>query len=180
MAQNFENPAAGMAAEHSFQEESPRRTVIIVVAIIAALVIGGLFYFLLRKTVVETAPPRLDGAIRAGAADFEKYRAQIPLDEPYADQAKRALGDWVMTLHTTARNLTGKTVTGLEVWGAVVDHDGRPVKERTVVVIPSSVPGRPTELAPNKVINVSITLDRMTDEDDRANIKMAVTAFKFQ
>jgi len=68
----------------------------------------------------------------------------------------------------------------LEVWGAVVDHDGRPVKERTVVVIPSSVPGRPTELAPNKVINVSITLDRMTDEDDRANIKMAVTAFKFQ
>src|SRR5262249_33838672 len=152
----------------------------IVVAIIAALFIGGLFYLLLRKTVVNSAPPRLEGAIRAGFPDFDKYRAQIPLDERYADQAKRAFGDWVMTLHTTARNLTGKTVTGLEVWGAVVDHQGHPVKERTVVVIPSGVPGRPTELAPNKTINVTITLDRMTDEDDRANIKMEVTAFKFQ
>jgi len=169
-----------MPTEHDLQEEKSRRTLIIVVAIIAALIIGGLFYFLLRKTVVVSPPPRLEGAIRAGSPDFEKYRAQIPLDEPSADQAKRALGDWVMTLHTTARNLSGKTITGLEVWGAVVDHDGKPVKERTVVVIPSSVPGRPTELEPNKTINVSITLDRMTDEDDRANIKMEVRAFKFK
>ena len=169
-----------MAAEHSFQEEKSRRALVIVVAAIAALVIGGLFYFLLRKTVVQTPPPRLEGAIRAGSPEFEKYKLQAPLDEPYADQAKRALGDWVMTLHTTVRNLTGKTITGLEVWGAVVDHDGHPVKERTVVVIPSSVPGRPTQLDPNKTIDVAITLDRMTDEDDRANIKMAVTALKFQ
>ena len=180
MTPTLQNRVASMPAEHNFQEEKSRRTLIIVVAIAAALFIGGFFYLLMRKTVVETPPPRLEGAIRAGSPDFEKLRAQIPLDEPYADQAKRALGDWVMTLHTTVRNLSGKTITGLEVWGAVVDHDGRPVKERTVVVIPSAVPGRPAELEPNKTINVTITLDRMTDEDDRANIKMAVTAFKFK
>jgi hypothetical protein len=166
-----------MPTEHSLSEEQPRRVIIIVVAVVAALLIGGLFYFLLRQTVGDNAAPRLEGAIRAGSPDFEKYRAQIVLDPPEADQAKRALGDWVMTLRTTARNFTGKTITGLEVRAAVVDHNGRPVKERTVVVIPA--PGRP-EQEPNKALSISIMLDRMTDEDDRANIKMEITGIKFK
>jgi hypothetical protein len=78
-----------------------------------------------------------------------------------------------MTLQTTARNFTGKTITGLEIRGAVVDHDGKPVKQRTVVVIP----GRQAELDPNKTMRVAILLDGFTDEDDRANIKMEVTGF---
>ena len=171
------NRVADMPTEHSFPEEQPRRTIIIVVAVVAALLIGGLFYFLLRKTVGDNAPPRLQGAIRAGSPEFETYRSRIVLDKPEADQSKRALGDWVMTLHTTARNFTGKTLTGLEVWAAVVDHNGRPVRERTVVVIPA--PGR-NELEPNKTLSISVVLDRMTDEDDRADIKMEVTAFKFK
>ena len=166
-----------MPREHNFPEEQPRRAVIIVVAVIAALLIGGLFYFLLRKTVGDNAPPRLEGAIRAGSPEFEEFRARIVLDKPEADQAKRALGDWVMTLRTTARNFTGKTLTGLEVWAAVVDHEGRPVKERTVVVLP--VAGR-AELEPNKTLSISVLLDRMTDEDDRADIKMEVKGFKFK
>jgi hypothetical protein len=166
-----------MPTEHSFSEEQPRRAIIIVVAVVAALLIGGLFYFLLRKTVGDNAPPRLEGAIRAGSPEFEEYRSRIILDKPEADQAKRALGDWVMTLRSTVRNFTGKTLTGLEIWAAVVDHNGRPVKERTVVVIP--VPGR-TELEPNKTLSVSVLLDRMTDEDDRADIKMEVRAYKFK
>lgn len=169
-----------MAVESTFTEEQPRRKLIVIVAVVAALVIGGIFYFLLRKTVGESAPPRLADAIRAGSPDFDKYRAQIVLDDPVADQSKRALGDWVMTLQTTVRNFTGKTLTGLEVWAAVVDHDGHPVRERTVVMIPSSAPGRPAELEPNRTLKVEVVLDRMTDEDDRANIKMEVRAFKFK
>lgn len=168
---------ANMPTEHSFPEEQPRRIIIIVVAVIAALLIGGLFYFLLRKTVGNNAPPRLADAIRPGSPDFDAYRARIVLDEPVADQSKRALGDWVMTLRTTARNFTGKTLTGLEVRAAVVDHDGHPVRERTVVVIPA---GGREELEPNRTVNISIVLDRMTDEDDRANIKMEITGFKFR
>jgi len=164
----------------TFSEEQPRYTLIIAVAVVAALLIGGLFYFLLRKTVGESPPPRVAGAIRAGSPDFEKYRKQIVLDEPEADQGKRALGDWVMNLNTTVRNFTGKTITGLEIWGAVVDHDGHPIRERTVVVIPSPVPTRPSELEPNKTLSVTIPLDRMTDEDDRANIRMEVRGFKFK
>jgi hypothetical protein len=78
-----------------------------------------------------------------------------------------------MTLHTTVRNLTGRTITGLEMHAAVVDHQNQPVKERTMVIIP----GRLSELEPNKTLYVPITLDGMGDDDDRANIKMEVTGF---
>ena len=44
------------------------------------------------------------------------------------------------------------------------------MKERTIVVIP----GKQDELAPNKTLAVSVLLDRMTDEDDRANIRMDI------
>jgi hypothetical protein len=59
---------------------------------------------------------------------------------------------------------------------AVVDYDGKPVKQRIVVVIPERLP----ELAPNKTLPVAVKLDGMSDTDARANIKMEVTGFKFK
>ena len=162
-----------MPAEHSIPEEKPKRTLIIVVAVIAAVVIGGFFYLLLRKAVAPNPSPFLQGAIRRGSPEWDKYSKLIALDDPEADEAKRALGDTVMTLQTTVRNFTGRTITGLEVRGAVVDHDGKPVKERTLVVIP----GRQPELDPNKTMRASILIDGFSDDDDRANIKMEITGF---
>ncbi len=163
-----------MPAEHSIPEEQPRRTLIIVVAVVAAILIGGFFYLLLRTTATSNQPPRLANAIRAGSSDFEKYQKRIALDEPEADESPRALGDIVMTLSTTARNFTGRTITGLEIKGAVVDHNGKPVKENTVIVIPiKQVP----ELEPNKTMHVSVLLEGFTDSDDRANIRIEVTGF---
>ena len=162
-----------MPAEHTIPEDKPRRTLIIVVAVIAAIVIGGFFYLLLRKSVAPSPPPTLQGAVRPGSPDWDKYSKLIARDDPEADEAKRALGDTVMTLQTTVRNFTGRTITGLEMRGSVVDHDGKPVKERTLVVIP----GRQPELDPNKTMRVSILIDGFSDSDDRANIKMEVTGF---
>jgi hypothetical protein len=165
-----------MAAEHSIPEEKSGRTLIIVVAVIAAVLIGGFFYLLMRRTVAPTSQPALEGAIRPGSPDWEKYGKLVARDEPEADEAKRALGDTVMTLHTTVRNFTGRTIVGLEMWAAVVDHDDKPVKERTLVVIP----GRQDELDPNKTMKVSMMLEGFTDTDDRANIKMEVRGFKLR
>jgi hypothetical protein len=162
-----------MPAEHSIPEEKSRRTLIIFVAAFAAAFIAAFFYLLMRNAAAPTPPPTLAGAIRAGSPDFEKFSKLIVLDEVEADEAKRALGDTVMSLHATVRNFTGRTITGLEIKGAVVDHSGKPVKERTMVVIP----GRQSELDPNKTMKVSIVLEGFTDSDDRANIKMEVTGF---
>ena len=166
-----------MPAEHSIPEDKPRRTLIIVVAIVAAVLIGGFFYVLFRGTMSgggQTAT--LEGAIRPGSPDWDKYSKLIALDEPEADEAKRALGDLIMTLRTTVRNFTGRTIVGLEMQAVVVDHDNKPVKQRTLVIIP----GRRDELEPNKTMQVGINLEGMTDKDDRANIRMEVTAFRLK
>jgi hypothetical protein len=158
--------------------DDSRRKIIIVVAIVAAVLVAGLFYLLMRAggSAVST-PVRLEGAIRAGSPEFEKYGKLIVCDEPEADQAGRALGDIVMTLRTTVRNFTGRTINGLEVWAAVVDHQGKPVKQRTVVVMPND---RRSELEPNKTMVVEVVLDGMSNTDDRANIKMEVAGFRFK
>jgi hypothetical protein len=154
-----------------------RRSIIIIVAIIAAVAIASIFYLLMRAGGSSNSggPTRLEGAIRPGAPEWEKSKL-ITLDAPEADEAGRALGDIVMTLHTTARNFTGRTLNGLEIRAAVVDHQGQPVKERFIVVVPTRQP----ELDPNRTLIVNIVLDGMTDKDDRANIKMEVTGFKFK
>lgn len=160
--------------------ESQSRILIIVVAVIAALLIAVFFYFLMRATGGGSATPTLQGAIRPGSPEFEQYRSRLVLDEPDATEAPRPLGDIVMTLKTTVRNFTGKTLSGLEVRGAVVDHQDQPVKQRTIVAIPSPAPGGITELPPNKTVEVRIVLDGMTQSDDRANIRMEITGFKFK
>lgn len=153
------------------------RTLIIVVAIVAAVLIAFLFYVLMRAGGRGgTGEPTLQGAIRAGSPQFDEYKSKIFLDEPEATEAKRALGDTVMTLQTTVRNVTGKTLNGLEIRAAVVDYESQPVKERTVVVIPTRQP----ELAPNKTMQVRVMLEGMSDADARANIKMEVTGFRFK
>ena len=154
------------------------RKIIISVAVLAAILLGTLFYFLMRAS---SGPPRVDptleGAIRPGSPEWTQNYQKIVLDAPEATEAKRALGDIVMNLQTTARNFTGRTLAGLEVKGSVVNHDGQPVRERTLVVVPSS---QHAELEPNRTMFVQIRLEGMTDADDRANIKMEVTGFKFK
>ena len=154
------------------------RKIIIIAAIVAALVLATLFYFLMRASSGSpAADPVLQGAIRAGSPEWNENTPKIVLDAPEATEAKRALGDIVMNLQTTVRNFTGRTLSGLEVKGSVVNHQGQPVRERTVLAIPTS---QQAELEPNRTMLVNIRLEGMTDADDRANIKMEVTGFKFK
>jgi hypothetical protein len=162
--------------KHVEEGDQARRSIIIGVAVVAAVAIAVLFYVLMRATGGGTAEPKLEGAIRPGSPEFEQYRSRIVLDEPEAEESKRALGDIVMPLHTTVRNFTGRTLNGLEITGSVLDHQDKAVKSRTVVVIP----GRQSELENNRTLYVTVVLDGMTDKDDRAKIKMEVTAFRFK
>ena len=168
-----------MASEKNIaREDSDRRKIIIVVAVVAVVIIGGLFYLLMRAGSGggPTPPSRLEGAIRAGSPEWDKHSKSIWRDEPVAYDSKPLLGGPVMTFRTTVRNLTGRTINGLEVWVAVVDHQDKPVRERTAVVIPSELH---PELEPNKTMQVAVPLN-FADTDDRANIKMQVSGFRFK
>ena len=156
--------------------DDSRRKIIIGVAVVAAIFIAVVFYFLMRASSGGNVEPVLEGAVRRGSPEFEQNVDKIYLDPPEADEAKRALGDIVMNLQTTARNFSGRTLNGLEVRAAVVDGEGKPVKERTVVVIPTRQP----ELQPNGTMLVVVRLDGMKETDHRANITIEVTGFKFK
>ena len=89
------------------EESASHKTLIIVVAVAAAVVIALFFYVLMRAGGSRgTGEPTLQGAIRAGSPEFEKYKQGIVLEDPEATEGKRALGDWVMTLKTTVRNVS--------------------------------------------------------------------------
>jgi hypothetical protein len=163
--------------EPDLEKDGTRRIVLIAVVIISLLLIGGLIYIAKTPSTGGTGQPQLEGALRAGSPDFEKYKALIKVDDPEATEGARAIGDIVMQLTTTVRNFTGKTITGLEMRGAVVDLQGNPVKERTVIVIPNTFAGI-TELENNKTIPVKINIEGMSKDADRANIKMEVTAIR--
>src|ERR1043166_2177231 len=157
--------------------DDSRRTVIIIVAVIAAVAIAGLFYVLMRASGGGTVEPTLEGAIRPASPEFGQYASKIVLDKPEAYESKRALGDIVMNLQTVVHNFTGRTLSGLEIKGVVVDHQGKPVNQRAVVVLPNS---RQVELENNRSMAVRVMLEGMTDKDDRANIRMEISALKFK
>jgi hypothetical protein len=167
-----------VTSERDLASEKSRRTIVIVVALVAAVAVAGLFYLLMRagKNSAGADTTRLADAIHPGSPEWDKYSPLIALDEPEADEANRALGDIVMTLRTTVRNFTGRTISGLEIRAAVVDHQNQPVRERYVVFVPTKQP----ELAANKTLPVSVVLDGMTETTDRANIKMVVSGFKLK
>ena len=155
-------------------DDNSRRKVIIIVALIAAIIIAIFFYFLMRASSSVRVEPTLAGALRAGSPEFEQYKSKIVVDDPGATEYKQALGGIVMDLDTIVRNFTGRTLVGLEVKGMVVNHQGQPINQRTVVVIPTT---RQPELESNRTMLVQVRLEGMTDQDDRANIKMEVTGF---
>lgn len=162
------------------ETDDSRRIIYIVVGIISVVLIAGLAYWMTRPgTNTGSGPQRLEGALRPGAPEFEQYKSKIVLDKPEATEASRPIGDIVMTLSTTARNFTGRTISGLEIYAAVVDLQGKPVKERTMIVVPNRRTGQ-AELDPNQTLLVPIMLEGMSKEDDRANIKMEVAAIKFK
>ena len=163
--------------DRRLEENDSHRTLIIVVAVAAAVVIALFFYLLMRAGGSSGGgEPRLEGAIRAGSPEFDQYKTQIVLDDPEAYESPRALGDIVMELKTTVRNLSNKTLSGLEIRAVVVDGNGQSVRERTVMVVPT----RQRELQPNKTMDVSIRIDGFKQTDWRANIRMEVAGLKFK
>lgn len=159
------------------EADNTRRTIFIIVALISIVLVAGVIWLIKKvSTTTGSEQPRLEGALRAGSPGFDEANKMVKLDAPEAVEAKRAIGDIVMTLETTVRNFTGKTINGLEIYAAVVDSQGKPVKDRTVIVIPTRQP----ELDNNKTMKVPVMLEGMHDSDNRANIKMEVRAIRFK
>src|SRR5690349_21422520 len=120
-------------------EPEIRWPVILVAGIITSFVVvitaGILHLAATRSYVGRIVEPRLEGAIRRESPIFEQLSEQFVV-ERLAAQAARA-PDTAVEINATVRNATGRTVTGLELRGALLDATNSPLRERTVVVVPT-------------------------------------------
>lgn len=147
----------------------------IVVGIVVVAAILGLVS--LKKSTQEVQVNALEGAFREGSPEFEKYTKKI-IAENDVDNTKESptgMGTIVMSIRGNMLNLTGKTLTGLELKVSVVDQNNKPVKEKTVVVIPKQ---EVEKLDNGKTLPVQVMIEGFGKEDDRAQIRWKVTAIK--
>ena len=80
-----------------------------------------------------------------------------------------------VAMTATVRNNTGRTLSGLELRGAILDSTSPSVRERTVVVIPL----RQKILESGEAINTRILLESIDKDSDRAHLVLEVTAMRF-
>ena len=163
------------------EADAARRKIFIAVGVLTALVVAGLVYWTTRPSGVS-AQPRLEGAIRPESPEWAQWADRVVVEfipDQDAFESPRPAGDIVMTMRPKVRNFTGRTLAGLELKATVVDLEGRPVRERTVIAVPNAAAGR-AELENNKVAEVPITMEGFRKEDVRANIRIDKTAFKFK
>ncbi len=113
--------------------------------------------------------------LRAGSPEFEELSKKITITDKDALESPRPIGDIIMTLQGTVRNFTGRTLTGLEIRGVVVDITGKPIKERTITVLPKDTR---QELENNQTMPVSFNIEGFSKNDPRANFDLQVTGLR--
>ena len=115
--------------------------------------------------------------MRAGSPEFDELAKKITITDKDAYESPRPIGDIVMELKGTIRNFTGRTLNGLELRAVVVDINGKPIKERTLTVLPRD---NHQELDNNQNMPVSIKLEGFSKNDVRANFDIQVTGIRFK
>jgi hypothetical protein len=81
----------------------------------------------------------------------------------------------VVDLTATVKNNTGRTISGLEMRGAILDGQNSTVRERTIMIIPA----RQTVLEPGEAISVRVLLEGISKDSERAHPAMEVTGVRF-
>lgn len=147
-----------------------------IITTLIVLLMAGVLHVAQRKPLGNPAvEPRLEGALRPGMAEFEQLREKIVVERLTATTAPRAMNDLAVEMNAAVRNTTDRTLSGLEVRGAILDAQRTPVGERTVVVVPT----RQTALEPGESISVRILLEGICPETERAGLLMEVTGLRF-
>ena len=147
----------------------------VVITTIIALVAAGLHYVAMTQPVNAYSGPRLSSALRPGEPEFEQVREQIEIAQLLGTEQVQPFNSLAINLTATVRNNTGRTISGLEMRGAIVDAQNSTVRERTVMVIPA----RQTALEPGEAIGVRVLLESISKDSERANMVLEVTSVRF-
>jgi hypothetical protein len=159
-------------------EKGSKKAFWIAAIIMGLVVIGILALLLTRPTTDEYQKQTIEGALREGDPEFDALTKKIIVenDTDRTTESPVAMGTIQMNIWGKIRNLTGKTITGLELKVTVVDLADKPIREKTEIVIPKKQPS----LEMSQVMPVNVVMDGFQKTDNRANIHWKVTAIKTQ
>lgn len=146
-----------------------------ITSVIVLLTTGVIHLAATRPYRGRVLEERLAGAIRRESPGFVELSGLLVVEQLGAAEAPRPLNEQAVELTGTVRNATGRTITGLELRGVILDALSAPLRERTVVVVPL----RQAALEPGEAINVSILLEGVNPEAERAAHLMEVTGVRF-
>ena len=160
------------------REPELRWPLILVAAVITTLIVlvtaGVMHLSLTRPYERPSIDRRLEGALRPEMPGFEQLREKIVVERLVAMEAPRPLNDLALEINGSVRNTTKRTISGLEMRGAVLDARRSALRERTVVVVPA----RQTALEPGEAIGVRILLEGISPEAERAGVLLEVTGVR--
>ena len=162
------------------QQNAPKKgiskTFIAALLIGIALIAGAVYLISLKPSTFEEKQLSIEGAFREGSPEFEALtkRIAIQTDENNTTESPIGLGTIVMFISGDIKNLSDKTLTGLEINVGVLDFYGNIIKEKTLVVIPEQV----ERLEPKKIMDVTVRIDGFEKAQDRASIRWKVTAIR--
>jgi hypothetical protein len=162
------------------KKESGSWKIMLGALVAAALVVAGIFWLIsLKPSAVDVEAQAMEGAFREGSPEFAQYGKRVILgtDEDRLMKSPTAMGNVMMSVGGKVKNLTGKTITALEINLAVIDMAGKPIKDKTVLLIPSL---KIANLEDRGEEPVTVTVEGLSKESDPANFRWKVTAIKVQ
>lgn len=145
---------------------------------IAVLVVGAIIGLLfLQPTTEQVRNQVLDGAFREGMPEFQALTNKVIIfnDAENTMESPTGLGTIMMFTRARVRNNSEKTISALEIRVSVLDPMDKPIREKTVTIVPSETV---EALAPQQMIPINISIEGFKKEDDRARVKWKVTAIK--
>ncbi len=140
-----------------------------------AMLTAGLYYVATQSTVKSDTQPRLERALQPGQPEFERFRPHIAIEQLVGTEKVHPFDTLAVAMTATVRNNTGRTISGLELRGAILDSTSSSLRERNVVVIPV----RQKVLESGEAINTRILLESIDKDSDRAHLVLEVTAMRF-
>jgi hypothetical protein len=160
-------------------EPELRWPILILAAVITALLAiftTSLYYAAMTQSGARSyTDPRLEGALQPGQPEFEEFRRHIAIEQLVGTENVPPFDTIAVAMTATVRNNTGRTISGLELRGAILDRKNSSVRERTVVIIPR----QQKILESGEGINTRILLDGIDKDSDRAHLVLEVTAIRF-
>jgi hypothetical protein len=166
------------AAPRIEETKPTRRDYVIagVVTLAVVLVVGGLIYSKLTGSLrYASNEPRLEGALRAGAPEFERLRERIIVEDLVRTTSTLSSGDALVELSASVRNETGRDIHALEMRGAITGGDGQVLSERAVIVMPAER----TRLSHGESLNVRVVLEGVDGRAEQANVRMEIVGVRF-